>query len=229
MNEDNQMTADMLEKRKLKNQMVWYGIIGFILGVCFCLCSTMTIGIISSNPDAKTTYTTPTLSNLDVALTDAWFAITMTQIAIPSATSISVQEASTIIASKFTQTATNTIPTIQKYNSLPIPTKIVSTDEPIIIISTIDPSQTSTPIPQPTIITLPTDNTNSCQQSGATAICNDGTCSYSTTHSGTCSHHGGVRIWIVDLASPEPTPTLEPTVTPEPTPIQPTAFQQHTP
>ncbi|WP_246036104.1 DUF3761 domain-containing protein [Sinomonas susongensis] len=30
---------------------------------------------------------------------------------------------------------------------------------------------------------------------GAMAKCNDGTLSYSATHSGTCSHHGGVAIW----------------------------------
>ena len=31
---------------------------------------------------------------------------------------------------------------------------------------------------------------------GATARCRDGTYSYSEHASGTCSHHGGVRIWI---------------------------------
>lgn len=31
---------------------------------------------------------------------------------------------------------------------------------------------------------------------GATARCRDGTYSYSFHASGTCSHHGGVRIWI---------------------------------
>ncbi len=31
---------------------------------------------------------------------------------------------------------------------------------------------------------------------GATAICKDGTYSYSATRSGTCSHHGGVAIWL---------------------------------
>jgi len=31
---------------------------------------------------------------------------------------------------------------------------------------------------------------------GATAVCNDGTCSYSKHRSGTCSHHGGVRQWV---------------------------------
>jgi len=31
---------------------------------------------------------------------------------------------------------------------------------------------------------------------GASAQCNDGTYSFSRHHSGTCSHHGGVRRWI---------------------------------
>jgi hypothetical protein len=30
---------------------------------------------------------------------------------------------------------------------------------------------------------------------GATALCRDGTLSYSAHHRGTCSHHGGVRTW----------------------------------
>ncbi len=34
----------------------------------------------------------------------------------------------------------------------------------------------------------------------ATAICNDGTTSYSRHHSGTCSHHGGVQQWIDNSA-----------------------------
>ncbi|WP_223297330.1 DUF3761 domain-containing protein [Catenulispora acidiphila] len=31
--------------------------------------------------------------------------------------------------------------------------------------------------------------------SGAMALCKDGTYSYSTTPSGTCSHHKGVAVW----------------------------------
>lgn len=31
--------------------------------------------------------------------------------------------------------------------------------------------------------------------SGATALCVDGTLSFSATHRGTCSHHGGVSVW----------------------------------
>lgn len=34
---------------------------------------------------------------------------------------------------------------------------------------------------------------------GATAICNDGTYSSSQHRSGTCSHHSGVRQWLVNL------------------------------
>jgi len=34
------------------------------------------------------------------------------------------------------------------------------------------------------------------QQPGATAICNDGTYSYSAHRRGTCSHHGGVAQWL---------------------------------
>src|ERR1700704_1650672 len=36
---------------------------------------------------------------------------------------------------------------------------------------------------------------------GATALCRDGTYSYSQHHSGTCSHHGGVARWLDGSAS----------------------------
>ena len=34
------------------------------------------------------------------------------------------------------------------------------------------------------------------RQAGATAICRDGTYSYSANRRGTCSHHGGVAQWL---------------------------------
>ena len=37
---------------------------------------------------------------------------------------------------------------------------------------------------------------------GATAICRDGTYSFSQHHSGTCSYHGGVAQWLAGTASP---------------------------
>jgi hypothetical protein len=59
---------------------------------------------------------------------------------------------------------------------------------------TISPTPTNipptyTPTPWPTSVQIKT-----C--AGATAICNDGSCSYSAHHQGTCSHHGGVAEWL---------------------------------
>ncbi|PAU45220.1 hypothetical protein CK936_30680 [Streptomyces albireticuli] len=36
---------------------------------------------------------------------------------------------------------------------------------------------------------------------GASAVCNDGSYSYSAHRRGTCSHHGGVAQWLKDLPS----------------------------
>ena len=36
----------------------------------------------------------------------------------------------------------------------------------------------------------------SARASGATARCFDGSWSFSESHRGTCSHHGGVRAWM---------------------------------
>lgn len=46
--------------------------------------------------------------------------------------------------------------------------------------------------------TAPAPATSEAQETpaGATAICNDGTYSYSQNHSGTCSHHKGVKVWL---------------------------------
>jgi hypothetical protein len=34
---------------------------------------------------------------------------------------------------------------------------------------------------------------------GVTAVCKDGTYSYSQHKRGTCSHHGGVKKWVVKV------------------------------
>jgi hypothetical protein len=73
----------------------------------------------------------------------------------------------------------------------------------IVLICTPSTPSTVTPVtPPPALDTVPysppppvtTPSVTSCP--GATAICNDGTCSNSQHRSGTCSHHGGVRQWI---------------------------------
>jgi hypothetical protein len=49
--------------------------------------------------------------------------------------------------------------------------------------------------PTATAVQLPAPSGPSICQ-GATAICGDGTCSYSAHRQGTCSHHGGVSQWL---------------------------------
>lgn|GEM_PF-1887868 len=48
----------------------------------------------------------------------------------------------------------------------------------------------------------------------ATARCRDGTLSYSAHHQGTCSHHGGVSVWLDGVASTSTPPPTAPTSTP---------------
>lgn len=43
---------------------------------------------------------------------------------------------------------------------------------------------------------IPSPTYSSSVPSGATALCNDGTYSYSQNRQGTCSHHGGVARWL---------------------------------
>lgn len=47
-----------------------------------------------------------------------------------------------------------------------------------------------------TTVHSPADTTDGTVPAGATAQCVDGTYSFSQTHSGTCSHHGGVASWL---------------------------------
>jgi hypothetical protein len=58
-------------------------------------------------------------------------------------------------------------------------------------VPTSKPSTSYRPAP-----TTPPQNTATAAPAGATAICNDGTYSYSQHRSGTCSHHSGVREWL---------------------------------
>ena len=43
--------------------------------------------------------------------------------------------------------------------------------------------------------TLRQHKTHGVRPANATAVCKDGTLSYSQHHRGACSHHGGVRRW----------------------------------
>lgn len=62
--------------------------------------------------------------------------------------------------------------------------------------ATAKPTPTVTPKPVATSTPVPTTAPSVNSSSGATAICRDGTYSYSQHRSGTCSHHGGVAQWL---------------------------------
>jgi hypothetical protein len=91
-------------------------------------------------------------------------------------------------------TAQQTTPSSPTPAPTPAP-KVVST-----------PAPTPAPAPQPTCTngsyvnsagnTICSPETVNSTPAGATAVCNDGTYSFSQTHSGTCSHHGGVGQWL---------------------------------
>ncbi|WP_084089711.1 DUF3761 domain-containing protein [Erwinia oleae] len=46
------------------------------------------------------------------------------------------------------------------------------------------------------VLALLTSPVNAKAPDGATALCRDGTYSYSAHRRGTCSHHGGVAQWL---------------------------------
>jgi len=60
---------------------------------------------------------------------------------------------------------------------------------------------TPKPKPKPKPVT---DPYAAATAAGASAVCADGTWSYSQNRSGTCSHHGGVHWWTGNLGAPGP-------------------------
>jgi hypothetical protein len=109
-------------------------------------------------------------------------------------------------AISYTQTAAVQIPITGATNTeASVSTKTspaTTTTEPS---QTFDPTITNTPIetftPPPSRTPIPTSTLRPPLPTldplaGVTAICNDGTYSYSQNSRGTCSHHGGVKEWI---------------------------------
>ena len=67
------------------------------------------------------------------------------------------------------------------------------------VIDGINPVPTSTPTVEPSLTPIPYIAPAPIQPSypiGATALCRDGTYIYSSNRRGTCSHHGGVAVWL---------------------------------
>jgi Protein of unknown function (DUF3761) len=101
----------------------------------------------------------------------------------------------TIIAAIPTITMTPTVTVTPTVTTTPTPT--ITFTATLIPSVTVTYTVTNSPTLSPrlainSIIQLPTDDP--LQQ--VTAICNDGTYSYSLHRRGTCSHHGGVREWV---------------------------------
>jgi hypothetical protein len=66
-------------------------------------------------------------------------------------------------------------------------------------IPTVEPTVIPTDTPVPTVALVPIRRTHVPDTSvpaGASALCADGTYSFSMNHRGTCSHHGGVTQWL---------------------------------
>jgi hypothetical protein len=66
------------------------------------------------------------------------------------------------------------------------------------------PAAVATAAPAPVVAPPPQDPYAAATAAGASAVCADGTLSYSKTRSGTCSHHGGVHWWTGNLGPAGP-------------------------
>ena len=86
----------------------------------------------------------------------------------------------------------------------------VETPASIVVVSPI-PTHAVKPTPKPTPKRKPTPKPvvvanpyAAAKAAGATAVCADGSWSFSQNRSGTCSHHGGVHWWTGNLGAPGP-------------------------
>lgn len=89
-----------------------------------------------------------------------------------------------------------------------------SSPAPSAVLATPAPTVVATPIPTPTPVPpgsgvggaapAPSDPYAAATAAGASAVCADGTYSFSQHRSGTCSHHGGVHWWTGNLGPAGP-------------------------
>jgi len=80
--------------------------------------------------------------------------------------------------------------------SISLPSKSAVQGIQTTVIPTLAPTVTDTPFPTSTPIPTYAVPTYAPPPCNGTAICNDGSCSYSAHRRGTCSHHGGVSQWL---------------------------------
>ena len=69
-------------------------------------------------------------------------------------------------------------------------------------VAVVTPSPAAAPVPP--VVAPPADPYAAAKTAGASAVCADGTWSYSQHRSGTCSSHGGVHWWTGNLGAAGP-------------------------
>jgi serine/threonine-protein kinase len=84
----------------------------------------------------------------------------------------------------------------------PTTAKAVATTSPVAV--AVKPSAPAAPVAPPPAAPPPADPYAQAKAAGATAVCADGSWSYSKTRSGTCSSHGGVHWWTGNVGAPGP-------------------------
>ncbi len=88
------------------------------------------------------------------------------------------------------------IPTITPVIIYPTPTTVIQNIQPTVAQSTeLDNNKTYTNV-DGNQIQSPASSNDGSVPAGATARCGDGTYSFSKHRKGTCSHHGGVAMWL---------------------------------
>jgi hypothetical protein len=152
--------------------LITVAVVSMICSSVFCV--TAAGGVIKGSTPTPTRDTSQAKS---LALTSAWLAATQTAMALPTST--------------FTAT---TIPT-ETLTASPSPT-LANTATPLPTLTfTPVPTATAAPYLPPAAPAQPAQPTSN-YPANLTAICNDGSYSYSKTARGTCSGHDGVRTWI---------------------------------
>jgi serine/threonine-protein kinase len=95
-------------------------------------------------------------------------------------------------------------PASSPYTPTAAATTAAATASPVAVVT---PSSVATPVVAKPIAAAPVrpaDPYAAAKAAGASAVCADGTWSFSKTRSGTCSHHGGVHWWTGNLGPAGP-------------------------
>ena len=181
------------QKRRAKKKRIWgmtYVQIGTLVGLgtlAFSLIGCLALFIFFDSLSVSTSVATATSV---ISLVNPTLAV---------ATPLSVSQQQSIheraTGNSVTPTYTPTPTAINANNPSLTPTTIPSaTAVTPILLPTKVPTST-----YPSVYIPPSDLTIPDNGSGASAICNDGTYSYSAHRRGTCSHHGGVAQWLRSL------------------------------